>query len=1058
MKVRRFLYGLMLFVLLIVSAAISKNASSASYSLTILHTSDLYGRIHPRRNANLGGVMWLSGQIAEQRQQASGPVLLLDSGDIYQTDFDASYSKGAAMIAFFNAAGYDAWVPGNHDFDWGKDNIARLAQQARFDTLAANIVNDSDGQTWAAIKPYTLKEFDGFTVAILGLAAPETPQMTKTSGLVGLEFTDPIAIAQQYVPELRRQADIVIVLSHLHHYTEQTLALQVPGIDIIVGGADHDPIYSPEYIGNTLLVNAGQYATHLGRLKLWVDPDNDVVTLDDETNILIEVVPNQGTPDSEVEAALKPYLDEAKPIGDEVIGQSDEDMSQAEGEALGYFVTDVMLAHESSCGKASIALYNWAGLRDSLHAGAVTYRDVFNVVPFHDQLVYLEMSGEQILSAIEEQSEQEGRALLAGLPSSSENETENWHATTANEVQLDANRQYRLVTVQYLSEQYLSYGTPCEETLDQILADYFRSQATSSDGSFSGWQAFWGNLPAWESAQTIDGFGIASPHLRVGTEGLSEALDAQQRMGIRWTREDIAWELVEPQEGVWNWQGELGAISYDYDYLLDELEQRNIEMVALLDYGPRYLKGDANNNYHVDSDELVTRWREYVRRVVNQFGDRIDYWEIGSQMNSRFFWGKVVIERDDAQNPDAPANPEPELYARMLKVAYEQIKAHNQNDVVILGGLAGFHSDLAECETNYFNYIGQLNKAGAWDAFDVMAIHPYHNGPGDRGEPPEKIIERGLAYDPASGECLESVMQHNLISEVRAVRELTEMYGRKPIWITEIGWGQDWSASLANRYRQGSVTEAQLQADYLVRTYVPLLAEPDVEKVFWYTQVDDPNVTGWELLAEGQHALAHISTLLTGSTPLGQIQGQNDRGRANDDDVYEYRFAKDNQLIIVIWKARGGDVAREVTIEHIDVGTLHLYDIDAINLSPEAGNERTVKDGQITVELTERPIFLVAEIPSWWEWSWPTIELDSFEWQKSFSEWSERQQEEWTRWFDEWSKRQQEEWARWFEEQQRKMEREIQKEIQRQLCGTAMLPFGIVLAGVLFSRRRKPLD
>ncbi len=169
--------------------------------------------------------------------------------------------------------------------------------------------------------------------------------------------------------------------------------------------------------------------------------------------------------------------------------------------------------------------------------------------------------------------------------------------------------------------------------------------------------------------------------------------------------------MVEPREQAFRWQYSYSAhVNHDFDRLLTELNARNIKMVALLDYGPRYLEGNPVYGYYVNPSDLLTRWRAYVQAVVDRFGDRINYWEIGNEVNSRNFWGKVVIETNDQAHPDGPAEPDPILYAQVLRIAHDIIKQHDSNDTVILGGLAGYHSDLADCVTNYQKYLADLHE------------------------------------------------------------------------------------------------------------------------------------------------------------------------------------------------------------------------------------------------------------------------------------------------------------------------------------------------------------
>ena len=376
----------------------------------------------------------------------------------------------------------------------------------------------------------------------------------------------------------------------------------------------------------------------------------------------------------------------------------------------------------------------------------------------------------------------------------------------------------------------------------------------------------------------------------------------------------------------------------------------------------------------------------------------------------------------------------------------------------MLGGLAGYYEDLADCSTNYFHYLGALHQAGAWDAFDVIAIHPYRVGSDGHGYAPEDPIGRGLAYSPALHACQSGEeATHSLISEVRAVAELGEMWGEKPIWITEIGWQDPW---LQRRANERGTTSEVVEADYVVRTYVPLLAEASVEKVFWYTQLDQ-NVQGFELDGAGRQALGNLSALLAGGRSLGQIQGMEDRGRPDDDDVYEYRFAKDDQIVVVLWKARGGDTPRSVTVGDLDADTVRAYSATAASLSPEAGRVYPVHDRSVTLDLTERPILLIIESSS-------PLESLPQKFRSWWEEWSEARKQDAEKWWEDWSEARKQDAESWWEETKRDLEtrfeewiaeqeEKVMEEIERQaseLCGGVAISW-VLIGGLVIGIRQR---
>jgi len=605
---------------------------------------------------------------------------------------------------------------------------------------------------------------------------------------------------------------------------------------------------------------------------------------------------------------------------------------------------------------------------------------------------------------------------------------------------------------------------PPEPTASQPERSTTPTQQSAEQKDKSKKPGFWDDLAEWWQSlwqkSGIDGFGIGSNlHLNLGVKGnaLSNALDEQKAMEAHWSREQIPWEEVEHTQDNFLWAydftADLGdtqvSVPRNYNILLKESQQRGIHVMALLAYGAFYLPKPA------PEDELLERWRNYVQHVVDQYGDQIDYWEIGNEMNSREFWGKVLIPNGNKNL----VTPDPALYGRMLKAAYEVIKMRDRKDVVILGGLVTMSGEGPDCENNPFAYLGQLKALGVWDSFDAIAIHPYWS------TNPEAFIDRGMAHDPQTGTCLpDQRSDDNLLGEVRAYRDLAKNFGAKSIWITEIGWEQGDLERRAQERRatqpNSKTTGDQVEADYLVRAYVPLLSEPGIGKIFWFTQFQlDPRGDNHQLGQLGQRAFRNLSQLLTGSQPLGQYQGQNDHGGANDKDIYEYRFRKDDQEVIVLWKARGGDEHLEgVVVNDVPGSQIRLLAADAEDISVNAGKLLPVQKGQVTLALTERPIILIAEAPGSWEnlsqQAQQAIEQWWQEQKDNLAKWWEQQQKNLEEKVQTWREEQQKHLEAWFEQQLQKLAKQWEQELM-QCFGSAAIPVGLVVFAWNKQRRRR---
>ena len=262
---------------------------AAEQHLTILHTNDHHGHFQKFATYPVKDVGGLAAQstlvntVRAEVEKEGGNVLLLSAGDINTGVPESDLLDAEPDIMLMNMMGYAAMALGNHEFDNSSDVLARQRQWAKFPFLAANVLVKKTGEPLVA--PYLIKEVGGLKVAILGLITAEVPILVLPDNVSELEFADPIATAARYVPQLRREADLVVALTHLGLYREETdkrgdvqLARAVPGIDVIVGGHTHTELDEPVRIGDTIIVQAGGYSEQVGRLDLVVDSATDKVT------------------------------------------------------------------------------------------------------------------------------------------------------------------------------------------------------------------------------------------------------------------------------------------------------------------------------------------------------------------------------------------------------------------------------------------------------------------------------------------------------------------------------------------------------------------------------------------------------------------------------------------------------------------------------------------------------------------------------------------------------------------------------------------------------------
>lgn len=224
--------------------------------LTLLTTNDLHANLVPfdqTKNMtgklphidDVGGAARRATYVNRVRATSRGQVLLLDSGDTtFGTNPLAKAFHGAPDVDVLNAMGYVAMEPGNHDFQWQSPDTLRNLKASRFPWICANLVDQKTGKLF--LTPYIIRDYGGVRIALFGLMTSliDTPPY-KAARELGLHTVDPIATARKLVPELRKSADIVILLSHLGVNLDKKLAKAVPGVDIILGGHSHTRLPHP---------------------------------------------------------------------------------------------------------------------------------------------------------------------------------------------------------------------------------------------------------------------------------------------------------------------------------------------------------------------------------------------------------------------------------------------------------------------------------------------------------------------------------------------------------------------------------------------------------------------------------------------------------------------------------------------------------------------------------------------------------------------------------------------------------------------------------------------
>lgn len=260
----------------------------AQKTVTILHTNDVHSRIEPvsstspdPRAANKGGFIRVAAYVEQVRKETPN-LLVFDCGDFSQGTPYYNMFKGDVEVQLMNTIGYDAGTIGNHEFDFGLDNMARLFEMANFPIVCANYkVKGTVLEKW--VKPYVILEKFGLKIGVFGLG-------TKLSGMVqstnygDVVFEDPFVAANRVASELKKQGcDLIICLSHLgftasskNPMSDIELVKNTRNIDIILGGHSHtfleEPMIYKDLDGKDVYITQmGSSGIFVGRMDIVVE-------------------------------------------------------------------------------------------------------------------------------------------------------------------------------------------------------------------------------------------------------------------------------------------------------------------------------------------------------------------------------------------------------------------------------------------------------------------------------------------------------------------------------------------------------------------------------------------------------------------------------------------------------------------------------------------------------------------------------------------------------------------------------------------------------------------
>jgi 5'-nucleotidase len=409
--------------------ALTAGVAQADYTLHVIHINDLHSRIEPinrfdstcsaEDNAEgkcFGGVARVKTMIDQLRAELDGQnVIVLDAGDQYQGSLMYTTYKGDVEAEMMEKIGFDVMAVGNHEFDDGDEGLLKLIDNVSFPVISGNLDVSQSNILADKVQNHVVLEVGGDKIGIVSALAVDTVETSSPSDAV--IFQNEIDSISADVATLTAEGVTkIIALTHVGLPKDLEIAAAVPGLDAVVGGHSHTylsasdpdragayPTFASQEDGTLVpVVQAYAYSKYVGHLELNFDDAGNLTYASGDTILLDASVEE----DAEIVARVAELAGPIEEMKTRIVAEAAEaiegsrDVCRAMECPMGNLVADAMLDRVKDQG-VQIAIQNGGGLRSSIDAGEVTMGEVLSVLPFQNTLSTFEVTGAQILAALE---------------------------------------------------------------------------------------------------------------------------------------------------------------------------------------------------------------------------------------------------------------------------------------------------------------------------------------------------------------------------------------------------------------------------------------------------------------------------------------------------------------------------------------------------------------------------------------------------------------------------------------------------------------------------------
>lgn len=392
---------LLLALILLLIAGIA----GAESRLRIIHSNDTHARVIPfaskEHGPQVSGAAARSALISRHRGEFP-QLLLLDAGDMFQGTPFFNFFKGEAVYRLARAMGYDATTLGNHELDLDLQNLQEKLQISGMRLLCCNVFHRHNNRL--VFTPYRVYKRNGKKIAVIGSIGEEAWETVDKKNRAPLYARPQTEMVREFAQKLRSRVDVIVVLSHSGFEPDQEMARQLPEADLILGGHSHTEIHHPMLIkngsnnglGGTIVAQAGEHGIFLGVVDLTLDDLGKIATF---TGRLEKIDAELGlAADPAVNQLINHYHSQLQEKMAKIAGKSalpldyPKDLKETSLLPMGNFTAEAMRLS----GNADICLVNSGGIKGGIAAGEISYKAVFEALPYDNTVVTFLMTGQQV--------------------------------------------------------------------------------------------------------------------------------------------------------------------------------------------------------------------------------------------------------------------------------------------------------------------------------------------------------------------------------------------------------------------------------------------------------------------------------------------------------------------------------------------------------------------------------------------------------------------------------------------------------------------------------------